>query len=58
MWFTGKLPLSRYLRCGQADIQICQFCYNKLLGSDSRCPGCRRPYDAKAVIFQPVDFEE
>jgi CCR4-NOT transcription complex subunit 4 len=45
--------------CGeQADIQICQFCYNKLLGSDSRCPGCRRPYDAKAVIFQPVDFEE
>jgi hypothetical protein len=38
--------------------QICQFCYNKLLTTDSRCPGCRRPYDAKAVVFQPVDWEE
>nr|XP_019002085.1 CCR4-NOT transcription complex subunit 4 [Kwoniella mangroviensis CBS 8507]OCF65546.1 CCR4-NOT transcription complex subunit 4 [Kwoniella mangroviensis CBS 8507] len=42
----------------QCGMQICQFCYNKLLGSDARCPGCRRPYDAKAVVFQPVDWEE
>lgn len=38
--------------------KICQFCYNRLLTSDARCPGCRRPYDAKAVVYQPVDFEE
>ncbi|ORY24964.1 hypothetical protein BCR39DRAFT_545379 [Naematelia encephala] len=42
----------------QCGIQICQFCYNRLLQSDGRCPGCRRQYDAKAVVFQPVDFEE
>ncbi|WWC69327.1 uncharacterized protein I206_103265 [Kwoniella pini CBS 10737] len=42
----------------QCGMQICQFCYNKLLGSDARCPGCRRAYDAKAVVFQPVDWEE
>ncbi|WRT67246.1 uncharacterized protein IL334_004213 [Kwoniella shivajii] len=42
----------------QCGMQICQFCYNKLLGTDARCPGCRRPYDAKAVVFQPVDWEE
>ncbi|WWD16013.1 hypothetical protein CI109_100438 [Kwoniella shandongensis] len=42
----------------QCGLQICQFCYNKLLQTDSRCPGCRRPYDAKAVVFQPVDWEE
>ncbi|ORX39960.1 hypothetical protein BD324DRAFT_246136 [Kockovaella imperatae] len=42
----------------QCGMQICQFCYNKLLGSDARCPGCRRPYDAKAVVFQPVDWDE
>ncbi|WWC89906.1 uncharacterized protein L201_004835 [Kwoniella dendrophila CBS 6074] len=42
----------------QCGMQICQFCYNKLLGSDARCPGCRRPYDSKAVVFQPVDWEE
>ncbi|OCF36503.1 CCR4-NOT transcription complex subunit 4 [Kwoniella heveanensis BCC8398] len=42
----------------QCGLQICQFCYNKLLSTDARCPGCRRPYDAKAVVFQPVDWEE
>ncbi|WVR05135.1 hypothetical protein IAU60_002147 [Kwoniella sp. DSM 27419] len=42
----------------QCGLQICQFCYNKLLQTDARCPGCRRPYDAKAVVFQPVDWEE
>ncbi|KAK1924874.1 transcriptional repressor [Papiliotrema laurentii] len=42
----------------QCGMQICQFCYNKLLTSDSRCPGCRRPYDAKAVVYKPVDVEE
>ncbi|OXG21530.1 CCR4-NOT transcription complex subunit 4 [Cryptococcus neoformans Tu401-1] len=42
----------------QCGLQICQFCYNKLLSTDSRCPGCRRPYDTKAVVFQPVDWEE
>ncbi|KAK8869719.1 hypothetical protein IAR55_000287 [Kwoniella newhampshirensis] len=42
----------------QCGMQICQFCYNKLLQTDARCPGCRRPYDAKAVVFQPVDWEE
>jgi CCR4-NOT transcription complex subunit 4 len=42
----------------QCGLQICQFCYNRLLSTDARCPGCRRTYDAKAVIFQPVDVEE
>nr|ODN87984.1 CCR4-NOT transcription complex subunit 4 [Cryptococcus depauperatus CBS 7841] len=42
----------------QCGLQICQFCYNKLLSTDSRCPGCRRPYDTKAVVFEPVDWEE
>ncbi|WVQ71720.1 hypothetical protein IAR50_001261 [Cryptococcus sp. DSM 104548] len=42
----------------QCGLQICQFCYNKLLSSDARCPGCRRTYDTKAVVFQPVDWEE
>jgi CCR4-NOT transcription complex subunit 4 len=42
----------------QCGLQICQFCYNRLLSTDARCPGCRRTYDAKAVIFQPVDLEE
>lgn len=39
-------------------LQICQFCYNKLLRDDPRCPGCRRNYDAASVVFQPVDFDE
>ncbi|KAK4689748.1 CCR4-NOT transcription complex subunit 4, partial [Tremellales sp. Uapishka_1] len=42
----------------QCGMQICQFCYNKLLSDDPRCPGCRRTYDAKAVVFQAVDFDE
>ncbi|RXK38595.1 hypothetical protein M231_04101 [Tremella mesenterica] len=42
----------------QCGLQICQFCYNHLLSTDPRCPGCRRAYDANAVVFQPVDVEE
>ena len=45
-------------RHADGSVQICQFCYNRLLNSDARCPGCRRPYDSKAVVFQPVDWEE
>ncbi|KAL7424105.1 transcriptional repressor general negative regulator of transcription subunit 4 [Cryptotrichosporon argae] len=42
----------------QCGMQICQFCYNKLLHDDPRCPGCRRPYDANAVVYQPVNLDE
>ncbi|KAL1406823.1 transcriptional repressor general negative regulator of transcription subunit 4 [Vanrija albida] len=41
--------------CG---LQICQFCYHKLLRDDPRCPGCRTKYDKSAVVYTPVDLDE
>ncbi|BFZ56220.1 transcriptional repressor proteinral negative regulator of transcription subunit 4 [Savitreella phatthalungensis] len=41
--------------------QICRFCYNRIVNSDTAangCPACRRPYSEATVEFKPLSAEE